>query len=91
MGIGSIEAWSSRERCFQPHSEITMSKVETAETHGDSQEQLPLQQAIVSSQDEASSDPTGNRMLYVLGFGVLGAIFTNTLVFIYFVSFYASG
>jgi hypothetical protein len=68
-----------------------MSKIDTVETHGDSQAQLPLQQAVVPSQDEASSDPTGNRTLYVLGFGVLGAILTNAVLFIYFASFYVSG
>jgi hypothetical protein len=30
-------------------------------------------------------------MLYVLGFGIAGAIVTNALVFIYFAVVYASG
>ena len=30
-------------------------------------------------------------MLYVLGFGLAGAILSNTLVFIYFAMFYAPG
>jgi hypothetical protein len=68
-----------------------MSKIDTVETRSDNQGKLPLQQAVVPSHDEASSDPTGSRMLYVLGFGVLGAILTNTLVFIYFTSFYVFG
>jgi hypothetical protein len=68
-----------------------MSQIDTIETHDKSHAQLPLQSAIVPSQDDTSSDPAGNRTLYVLGFGVLGAILTNTVVFIYFASLYASG
>jgi hypothetical protein len=33
----------------------------------------------------------GHQMLYVLGLGLAGAIFANTLVFIYFAWLYASG
>jgi len=44
---------------------------------------------IVSSRDDA--DPSGHRVLYVLGLGIAGAIFSNALVFIYFASFYAPG
>ena len=36
------------------------------------------------SQDDARQDPSGHRMLYVLGFGIAGAILSNMLVFIYF-------
>ena len=43
------------------------------------------------SADDARQEPTGYQMLYVLGFGLAGAIFAKALVFIYFVSFYASG
>jgi hypothetical protein len=68
-----------------------MSKINTVERHTGKHEQIPLKPAAVSSQDEGCWDAAGHRTLYVLGFGVLGAISTNTLVFIYFVSFYASG
>jgi hypothetical protein len=43
------------------------------------------------SQDDAQPDPMGHRVLYVLGFGLAGAILANMLVFIYFISFYAPG
>jgi hypothetical protein len=68
-----------------------MSRVETIERHTRQHEQIPLQPAAVSSHEETCPDPVGNRTLYVLAFGVLGAISTNTFVFIYFASFYAFG
>jgi hypothetical protein len=43
------------------------------------------------SQDDAQQGPSEHRMLYVLGFGLAGAILSNMLVFIYFAMFYASG
>jgi hypothetical protein len=43
------------------------------------------------SDNNARQGPTGHRVLYVLGFGIAGAIFENTIVFIYFALFYASG
>jgi hypothetical protein len=36
-----------------------------------------------------SIDHADHRMLYVLGFGIAGAIVTNALVFIYFALVYA--
>lgn len=45
----------------------------------------------LSSQDHARQDPSGHHMLYVLGFGLAGAILSNMLVFIYFAMFYTSG
>ena len=42
------------------------------------------------SQDDARQDPSGHRTLYVLGFGIAGAILSNTVVFIYFALFYVS-
>jgi hypothetical protein len=44
---------------------------------------------IVSARDDA--DPSGHRVLYVLGLGIAGAIVSNVLVFIYFASFYVQG
>ena len=46
---------------------------------------------IMISQDDARQGPSGHRMLYVLGFGLAGAIPSNMLVFTYFAMFYASG
>jgi hypothetical protein len=40
---------------------------------------------------QALSREADHRMLYVLGFGIAGAILTNALVFIYFAVVYASG
>ena len=36
-------------------------------------------------------DPADHRVLYVLGFGIAGAIVTNAFVFVYFALFYPSG
>jgi hypothetical protein len=46
---------------------------------------------ITISPDDARQGPMGRRMLYVLGFQIAGAIFTNALVFTYFALLYASG
>jgi hypothetical protein len=50
-----------------------------------------LEALIMTSQDDARHDSSGHRMLYVLGFGIVGAIVANMLVFTYFAWFYASG
>jgi hypothetical protein len=68
-----------------------MSKINTVQTHPESHAQLPMQPASVSPQAQTCRAPAGHRTLYVLGFGLLGAILTNALVFIYFASFYPSG
>jgi hypothetical protein len=47
--------------------------------------------SITASRDPTQSDPLNGRMLYVLGFGVAGAILANAIMLIYFVSLYASG
>jgi hypothetical protein len=41
-------------------------------------------------QDE-TRDGADHRLLYVLGFGIAGAIVTNAIVFVYFAASYASG
>jgi hypothetical protein len=43
------------------------------------------------SQDDARQRPMEHQVLYVLGFGLAGAILANMLVFIYFACLYASG
>jgi len=45
----------------------------------------------ISISRDDTRDPADHRMLYVLGFGIAGAIVTNALVFIYFAVVYASG
>ena len=46
---------------------------------------------IVGSQDPDQEDPSDWRtLLYVLGFGIAGAIFANALLFVCFASLYAS-
>ena len=60
-------------------------------TGGASAAGSPLQPTPGPSQDERYRDPGENRTLYVLGFGVLGAILADTLVLIYLASFHTSG
>ena len=68
-----------------------MTKFDFAEIHISKRAHFAVQAPTMISQDDARQEPTGYRVLYVLGFGLAGAIFADTLVFIYFVSFYASG
>jgi hypothetical protein len=68
-----------------------MSKIDTLERYTGKHEQVPAQRAAAPSQDASCQDQAENRTLYVLGISLIGAILTNTLVFIYFASFYASG
>jgi hypothetical protein len=66
-----------------------MTKLDSAEIHAPNR---PGAKALFTiSQDDARQDPIGHQALYVLGFGIAGAILANMLVFIYFASFYASG
>jgi hypothetical protein len=53
--------------------------------------QFVAQAPIVVSQDDAQQGRNGHETLYILGFGLAGAILANTLVFFYFVLFYAPG
>jgi len=71
-------------------AELAMNKIKTVTTRV-SGAGSPLQSTAVPSQDERYRDSGENRTLYVLGFGVLGAILADTLVLIYFASFYTSG
>jgi len=45
----------------------------------------------VAPRDDTRPDPLEGSTLYVLGFGIAGAILTNTVLLFYFVSLYASG
>jgi hypothetical protein len=45
---------------------------------------------MIVSHDHSRPDPLDGQSLYVLGFGVTGAILVNTILLIYFLSLYAS-
>ena len=68
-----------------------MTKFDFVEIHISKRAHFAVQAPTMISEDDARQEPTGYQVLYVLGFGLAGAIFGDTLVFIYFVSFYASG
>jgi hypothetical protein len=68
-----------------------MTKFDCAEIPISKRTHFAVEAPIMISQDDARQGPTGHRVLYVLGFGIAGAILANMLVFIYFASFYASG
>jgi len=46
---------------------------------------------VIISKNDAQQGHIDHRVLYVLGFGVAGAIFVHMTVFLYFLSFHASG
>jgi hypothetical protein len=68
-----------------------MPAFDAADTHVSKRAHCASKAPIMISQDDARQGPSGHRMLYVLGFGLAGAILSNMLVFIYFAMFYASG
>jgi len=61
-----------------------MPALDSADTHVSKRAPCASEAAIMISQDDARQDPSGHHMLYVLGFGLAGAILSNTLVFIVF-------
>ena len=61
-----------------------MTAFDIADTHTSKRARCALEAPTMISQDDARQDPSGHRMLYVLGFGIAGAILSNMLVFIYF-------
>jgi hypothetical protein len=68
-----------------------MSELNSAETNTLRRAHFDTQAPIMMSRDDLRQDPAGWRMLYVLGFGIAGAILSNMALFMYFASFYASG
>ena len=68
-----------------------MSKLSSAETNMRRRAHFDNQAPIMISRDDLGQDPAGWRTLYVLGFGIAGAILSNMVLFMYFASFYASG
>ena len=67
-----------------------MSKVDLWEELAREHTRFAAPVPISMSQDD-TRDQADHRVLYVLGFGIAGAIVTNALVFIYFALLYASG
>jgi hypothetical protein len=68
-----------------------MTKLDFAEIHISKRAHFAVPAPTMISEDDARQGHTGYRVLYVLGFGLAGTIFADTLVFIYFVLFYTSG
>jgi hypothetical protein len=68
-----------------------MTKFDSAEMPISKRIPFAAKAPIMISQDDAWQGPMGHQILYVLGFGIAGAIFANALVFIYFAWLYASG
>jgi hypothetical protein len=68
-----------------------MSELDSAEKHNPERAQFAVEAPIIISQDDARQGPTDHQVLYVLGFGIAGAILANMTVFLYFVSFHAAG
>lgn len=68
-----------------------MTTFDSPEIPSSKRDRFAARPAITISQDDARQGPMGYRVLYVLGFGIAGAILTNALVFIYFALLYVSG
>jgi hypothetical protein len=63
-----------------------MAKLDTISTT-----KRPTRVPIACSHDHDNNDPSEWRTLYVLGFGIAGAILADALLFVCFASLYASG
>jgi hypothetical protein len=63
-----------------------MAKLDTVSTT-----KRPTRVPIVDSPDHDQKDSSEWRTLYVLGFGIAGAILANALLLVCFASLYASG
>ena len=61
-----------------------MTKFNSAEIPISNSKPFAEQAPIMISQDDARQGSMGHQVLYVLGFGLAGAIVANALVFIYF-------
>ena len=68
-----------------------MTKVGSADMPMSKRPRFAAKAPIMISQEAARGGPMGHQVLYVLGFGLAGAIFANALVFIYFAWLCASG
>jgi hypothetical protein len=72
------------------HGSLAMSKLDLTELHARERIGFAARVPISTSRDD-TRDHADHRVLYVLGFGIAGAIVTNALVFIYFAVIYATG
>jgi hypothetical protein len=68
-----------------------MPAFDSIETHISRRTRPASQASIMISQDGTQEDPSGRRVLFILGFGIAGAIFANAIIFGYFTLFYLSG
>jgi hypothetical protein len=90
LNIG-INAARARSPSANSHmGSLAMSKLDLTEQHARERAGFAEPVPISISRDD-TRDHANHRMLYVLGFGIAGAIVTNALVFIYFAVVYASG
>lgn len=51
----------------------------------------PTAPLVVASRDDTRQDALDGRTLYVLGFGIVGAILADAIPLVYFASLYSSG
>jgi hypothetical protein len=68
-----------------------MSDRSLAEKQNSDNTQRGTEHPVIISKNDARQGHIDYHVLYVLGFGVAGAIFVNMTVFLYFLSFHASG
>jgi hypothetical protein len=90
LNIG-ISAARARSPSVNGHiRSLAMSELDLIEQHAHERVGFAARIPILVSRDD-TRDPADHRMLYVLGFGIAGAVVTNAFVFIYFAVVYASG
>jgi len=66
-----------------------MSRIGSTERNNTERARFAAQALI--SRHEQRQNPSDYQVLYVLGFGIAGAILANMTLFIYFVTLYAAG
>jgi hypothetical protein len=57
-----------------------------AEIHAADRPKRPAAPVTVASRDDARQDALDGRTLYVLGFGIVGAILADAIALVYFAS-----
>jgi hypothetical protein len=91
LNIG-INAARARSPSANSHmGSLAMSKLDLTEQHARERAGFAEPVPISISRDDTRDHANHRMLLYVLGFGIAGAIVTNALVFIYFAVVYASG
>jgi hypothetical protein len=83
--------WSAVSFITRTNWRAAMSDQDFAEKRSSDNVPRGTKLPVIISKNDARQGHIERRVLYVLGFGTAGAIFVNMTVFLYFLSFHASG